>query len=161
MTEAISSGTPNNGQGTPKPITQPQTQQTMDDSKTKVHLRLHGGRTTMTVRILPELKQGFTNRTRQLGLSTCHVTEGLVSAWLYAVEHNSDLVHQGLTMNLTLVRETKRPRRVARAEEVVEACVCGRAAFAVGTREDNSRICLCRVHFDKEKPKLKGWTVCE
>lgn len=138
-----------------------QTQQANSDSKTQVYQRLHGGRTTMTVRILPALKDGFTRRTRQLGLSTCHVAEGLIAAWLYAVEHNGDVVHQGLTMNVILVRDVKRPRRYAHAEEaseVVEACaVCGKGAFAVVTREDKSRVCLCEAHFDSERRKLKGW----
>lgn len=96
------------------------------DSKTEVHLRLHGKRTTMTVRILPEIKKAFTERTRELGLTTCHVTEGLIQGWLVLMNSDKNLVHPGLTINnLTLTREVKRARRYA-VEEDEESSVIWR-----------------------------------
>jgi hypothetical protein len=87
------------------------------DSSTQVYQRLHGERTTMTVRILPEIKELFTKRSRQLGLTTCHVLEGLIKGWLYGVAEKTELVHQSPTINLTLVRDVKRVRRFAREFE--------------------------------------------
>ncbi len=92
---------------------------TDSDCKTMVHHRLHGKRTTMSLRILPEVKQAFTERTRQLGLSTCHVAEGLFTGWLYGVEEKIELVHQSPKIDLTLVRDVKRVRRYY-TEEIVE-----------------------------------------
>jgi len=90
------------------------------DSKTQVYQRLHGERTTMTVRILPRLKKDFTGATRQMGLSTCHVVEGLINGWLYGLNENLALVHQSPTINLTVVRDVKRVRRYAVEETTVE-----------------------------------------
>lgn len=96
-----------------------QKQPTQPDSSTLVHQRLHGGRTTISLRIKPEVKEAFTRRTRELGLSTCHVAEGLISGWLLGVNENVELVHQSPTMNITLVRDVKRVRRYAREVETV------------------------------------------
>ena len=97
---------------------------TQPDCKTVVYQRLHGERTTMTVRVLPRLKNDFTRATRQLGLSTCHVVEGLLNGWLYGLNENLALVHQSPTINMTLVREVKRARRYA-VEEVEETVEYG------------------------------------
>jgi hypothetical protein len=97
---------------------------TEPDSKTVVYQRLHGERTTMTVRVLPRLKKDFTEATRQLGLSTCHVVEGLLNGWLYGLNENLALVHQSPTINMTLVREVKRARRYA-VEEVEKSVEYG------------------------------------
>jgi len=72
------------------------------DCKTLVYQRLHGGRTTMTIRVLPVLKNDF-RRTREFGLKTCHVAEGLIKGWLYGLERKTELVHQSPTINLTLL----------------------------------------------------------
>jgi len=93
---------------------------TKTNRKILVHQRLHGERTTMSIRILPEIKEKFTSRTRQLGLSTCHVAEGLFTGWLYGVEEKVELVHQSPTIDLTLVRDVKRIRRYFK-EEVIES----------------------------------------
>lgn len=95
-------------------------QKSKPDCKTQVYLRLHGERTTMTVRVLPKLKNDFTRATRQLGLSTCHVIEGLINGWLYGLNENLALVHQSPTINMTLVREVKRVRRYASETEETE-----------------------------------------
>jgi len=74
------------------------------DCKTPVHLRLHRGGTTMTIKVLPDLEDGSERRTGELGLSTCHVAEGLIKGWLYGVEQKIELVHQSPTINFTLMR---------------------------------------------------------
>ena len=148
--------------------TLPTTSQTPNDKpdcNTRVYQRLHGCRTTMSVRILPELKEAFTRRTRDLGLSTCHVAEGLIKGWLYGLNEKVELVHQSPTINLTLVRDVKRVRRYA-VEEVeetsevkVEYCaLCGKRAYARAIYGDRSRF-LCRSDFDKVKSRLLGWKV--
>ena len=93
-----------------------------------VHQRLHGSRTTITLRIKPEIKEAFTRRTRELGLSTCHVAEGLFNGWLMGVGEQIELVHQSPTINMTLVCEVKRLRRVGVEYESVSEIVqpsCG------------------------------------
>jgi hypothetical protein len=136
------------------------------DCKTLVHLRLHGGRTTMTIRVLPSLKDGFTRRTRELGLSTCHVAEGLIKGWLYGVEQKTELVHQSPTINLTLVRDVRRVRRYAVEKEeagvveVQKCAVCDGVAYVRAIDGDGSRF-LCRVDFDKVRPRLLGWKYLE
>jgi hypothetical protein len=123
----------------------------------------------MTVRILPDLKEGFTRRTRELGLSTCHVAEGLIKGWLYGVEQKTELVHQSPTINLTLVRDVKRVRRYVREEVEVEVMgkvepekcvVCGAVAYARAIDVEGSRF-LCRADFQKVKPRLLGWKILE
>jgi hypothetical protein len=89
------------------------------DSTTEVHQRLHGDRTTMSIRILPKIKGDFTKRVREMGLSTCHVAEALFTAWLVGIEEKTELVHQSPTINLTLVRDVKRVRRYS-VEEISE-----------------------------------------
>jgi hypothetical protein len=114
------------------------------------------------MRILPEIKEAFTRRTRELGLSTCHVAEGLMQGWVYGVEQKTELVHQSPTINLTLVRDVKRVRRYAVEEETVEVvrelkcAVCGRAAFVRAFGVEGSRL-LCETDFRKVKGRLKGW----
>lgn len=130
----------------------------------------------MTVRILPEIKEAFTRRTRQMGLSTCHVCEGLLHGWLTGVGEQVELVHQSPTINLTLVRDVKRVRRYSREfvetvsaqeevenrEIVVHGCaVCGKKGFAVVTRKDKSRVCLCKLHFEASRRGIIGWRVLE
>lgn len=98
------------------------------DSSTRVYQRLHGVRTTMTIRIKPEIKEAFTRRTRDLGLSTCHVAEGLFDGWLMGVGEQVERVHQSPTINMTLVRDVKRIRRYKEEyEEISESVgvVCG------------------------------------
>ena len=146
-----------------------QTPNDKPDSHTRVYQRLHGCRTTMSVRILPELKEAFTRHTRELGLSTCHVAEGLIKGWLYGLNEKVELVHQSPTINLTLVRDVKRVRRYAREEvgdagksegsaELLKCGVCGGMAYAKAIDKDGSRL-LCRVDFGKVKPRLLGWKV--
>lgn len=140
------------------------------DSKTKVHPTAHGGRVTMTIRILPNIKKAFADRTRQLGLSTCHVAEGLFTGFLNGTEANWDQVHKGPTINMTLVRDVKRVRRFSNIQQStntlveeelgdVKACVvCGKNAFARAIDGEGYRF-LCRTHFDKVKVRLLGWKV--
>ena len=97
------------------------------DSRTLVHQSLHGRRTTLSLRILPEVKEAFTRRTRLLGLSACHVAEGVFTGWLYGVEEKVELVHQGPKIDLTLVRDVKRVRRYY--TEVVEEKVAQECTF--------------------------------
>ncbi len=100
------------------------------DSSTLVHQRLHGRRTTMSLRIFPEVKEAFTRRTRQLGLSTCHAAERLFTGWLYGVEEKVEWVHQIPKIDLTLVRDVKRVRRYY--TEVVEEKVAQECTFKRG-----------------------------
>jgi antitoxin component of RelBE/YafQ-DinJ toxin-antitoxin module len=136
------------------------------DSETLVHLKLHGNRTTMTIRIKPELKEAFTTRVRQMGLSTCHVLEGLMQGYLYCTAAPQQLVHPSPTINLTLVRDVKRLRRVyTEVEEVTEtvtrenldagilACGfrgCHRTAVRIGVFQNQRRIGIC----DKCLPRV-------
>jgi hypothetical protein len=124
----------------------------------------------MTIRVLPDLKDGFTRRTRELGLSTCHVAEGLIKGWLYGVEQKTELVHQSPTINLTLVRDVKRLRRYAKEEEVVKesskalevqvCAVCGRTGHVKAIDVNGVRV-LCKADFLKVKRSLLGWKVLE
>ena len=134
-----------------------------------VYQRLHGGRTVISMRMKPEIKEAFARRCKQIGLSTCHVAEGLFQAWLVGVSERVELVNHSPTMNVTLVRDVKRVRRYTREvfEEEAEiesreissggCAVCKKPTYVVATRFDKSRVPLCREHFGKEKSKLMGW----
>jgi hypothetical protein len=127
------------------------------DCNTVVHQRLHGKRTTMSLRILPEVKEAFTRRTRQLGLSTCHVAEGLFTGWLYGVEEKVELVHQSPKIDLTLVRDVKRVRRyftevVEEKEHVAQKCTfngCNLPAVAKAFYKiKNQEHFVCNQHLE-------------
>ena len=127
------------------------------DSSTVVHQRLHGKRTTMSLRILPEVKEAFTRRTRLLGLSTCHVAEGLFTGWLYGVEEKVELVHQSPKIDLTLVRDVKRVRRyftevVEEKQEVTQRCTfkdCNLPAAAKALyKTKNQEHFVCSKHLE-------------
>jgi hypothetical protein len=140
-------------------------------SRTKVHQHLHGKRTTMTVRILHEIKDKFTSRTRQLGLNTCHVAEGLFTGWLYGVEEKVELVHQSPIIDLTLVRNVKRVRRyftevVEEKEQVTQKCTfkdCKSPAIAEAFyKNKNEHHFVCNQHLESVvKPNPKVWQVSE
>jgi len=103
-----------------KSLSQPQSNQNTNqttDSKTKVYQRLHGGRSVVSIRVKPELKEALKSFCKAKGLSLCHITEGLWTAFLYGVGQKIELVNQGNTIELTLVRDVKRFRRYA-IEEV-------------------------------------------
>jgi hypothetical protein len=122
----------------------------------------------MTIRILPEIKEAFTRRTKQLGLSTCHVAEGLFTGWLYGVEEKVELVHQSPTIDLTLVRDVKRVRRYFK--EVVEEKVTQRCTFKdcknpAVTRAfynpQNQEHFVCNKHLEGIRGNPKIWRVIE
>jgi hypothetical protein len=136
------------------------------DSKTVVHQRLHGQRTTMSIRILPEIKEAFKRRTRQLGLSTCHVAEGLFTGWLYGVEEKVELVHQSPTIDLTLVRDVKRVRRYYKEvieEKVTQECTfrgCKNLAVAKALYiPKNEEHFVCKKHLDGIGSNSKTWQI--
>ena len=148
----------------------PIAQKNRPQSKTKVHQRLHGKRTTMTIRILPEIKEKFTSRTRNLGLSTCHVAEGLFTGWLYGIEEKVELVHQSPTIDLTLVRDVKRVRRyyteeVIEEEKTTQTCnfkdckgpAVGRALY----NQDNKEYFVCSKHLEGIRENSKLWRIIE
>ena len=107
-----------------------QTQQQTSDSTTLVNQTLHGDRTVVSIRIKPELKEAFTRRTRELGLSTCHVAEGLISGWLMGIGEQVELVNHCPTINQVLVREVKRARRMLLRSRALLSLVF--VLFAVG-----------------------------
>ena len=140
------------------------------DCNTMVHQRLHGKRTTISIRILPEVKNAFTKRTRQMGLSTCHVAEGLITGWLYGVEEKVELVHQSPTIDLTLVRDVKRVRRyyteeVIEEEKATQTCTfkgcknpaVGRALY----NRDNKEHFVCNKHLEGIRENTKLWSIIE
>jgi hypothetical protein len=134
-----------------------------NDSKTKteprcttrVNLTLHGDREVMSIRVKPEIKDAFTTVTRQYGLSTCHVAEGLFTGWLVAMGADLKQVYLSSTtkavpvINLTLVRDVKRIKRFA-VEEVEESVEYGHSLVtAYCPLEDKTNMvedlsCLCK-----------------
>ena len=133
--------------------TKPTQYKTLNESETNtmVHQRLHGNRTTMSIRILPQVKEAFTKHTRELGLSTCHVAEGLFTGWLIGVGEKVDLVHQSPTINLTLVRDVKRVRRYS-VEEISEE-----------TTEIQNNCCYCKkqgIGMFRFEPHNKDYPLC-
>ena len=83
-----------------------------NDSKTKVYTRLCGGRTIVSVRIKPELKEALKRFCLANGLSLCHVYEALTTGYLQGVNQKIDLVNLSPTINLNVERVVKRHRRV-------------------------------------------------
>jgi len=74
------------------------------------------------------LKEAIKRFCRRNGLSICHITEALWTAFLYGVNEKIELVNQSPTIELTLVRDVKRVRRYA-VEVDGEGCLyCGRVA---------------------------------
>jgi len=137
------------------------------DNDAWVHQRLHGNRTTMTIRILPQVKEAFTRRTRELGLRTCHVAEGLFTGWVIGVDKQSDLVHQSPTINLTLVRDVKRVRRYSVEEiseeitEIGHCCYCKKESIGLFRYEPHNKdYPLCKDHASTFL-KSSQWKVVE
>jgi len=64
-----------------------------------------------TIRILRELWEEFKADVQAKDLSTCHVLEGLMKAWLYGGSMVPGLA-QPFTLNLTMQHVVSRPRRV-------------------------------------------------
>jgi hypothetical protein len=64
-----------------------------------------------TFKCEPKLKKTFIEFLRANGLSTCHIFEGIISAYLYGMKQEIDWVNRSPTINLTLVRDVKRLRR--------------------------------------------------
>jgi hypothetical protein len=116
------------------------------DSKTKVYQRLHGGRTVVSVRVRPELKEALKRFCKAKGLSICHITEGLWTAFLYGVNEKIELVNQSPTIDLTLVRDVKRVRRYA----TLDRCGfrgCSRPAVGVAVWKDGEAYNVCEQHY--------------
>ena len=143
---------------------EPEEPKPSSDSITKVYQTLHGGRTVVSLRMKPEVKEAFSRRCRQLGLSTCHVAEGLISGWLMGIGEQVELVNHCPTINQVLVRDVVRRRRVAYVydDDVVrekEFCVvCGAPAFGMVFEGKKSQV-LCMAHFTgtKHKGGVTGW----
>ena len=91
-----------------------------DDSKTKVYQKLHGLRDVVSIRCKPELKEALKRFCMANGLSICHICEMLTTGYLVGMKQKIDWVNQSPTIELSVVRETKRVRRYAR-EFVVES----------------------------------------
>jgi len=134
------------------------------DSKTNVNHTVSVDRYVAGFRVSKQLKEAFKQFCKAKGLSECHVLEGLLYGYLHGVGEKLELVNKSPTINLTLVRDVKRVRRYAVEEEVsvARSCVvCGGPAQVVCTRQDGSRVCLCKVHFVKEKMQLLSWRILD
>jgi len=70
-----------------------------------------GPRVKTTIRIRKRLWEEFMASTHSKGLSTCHVLEALLSAWLYGGALVPGL-GQPLQLNLTMQHIVARPRRM-------------------------------------------------
>lgn len=84
-----------------------------DDSMTKVYQKLHGDRTVVSIRCLPEIKEALKRFCKVNGVSICHIFEALVTGYLTGMKQKIEWVYQSPTINLTLVRDVKRVRRYA------------------------------------------------
>ena len=106
-----------------------------------------------------------------MGLSTCHVAEGLITGWLYGVEEKVELVHQSPKIELTLVRDVKRVRRyftevVEEKEQVTQKCTFKGCTFPAVAKalykiKDQEHF-VCTQHFEnvvKVNPRV--WQVLE
>jgi len=143
---------------------QTQNKKLSTDSKTSdvSSISVHDSR--LTVRINSKLKEAFLKHCKAKGLSACHISEALFYGYLKGFYDKLDLDVKSPTINLTLVRDVKRVRRYAVEEEVsvARSCVvCGGPAQVVCTRQDGSRVCLCKVHFVKEKMQLLSWRILD
>lgn len=121
------------------------------DSKTLVNLRLHGERDVISIRCKPEVKEAFTRFCEANGLSTCHIFEALTTAFLVGMKQKIDWVNQSPTINLTLVREVKRLRRVGREYDVEgnfydpKLCIWDYVPDAVLNENGHAIGCGCKI----------------
>jgi len=144
-------------------------------SSTNVYIQVPMEREVVSIRVRPEVKQALKTYCKANGLSLCHVFEGLAIGFLQGVNQQIEFVNKSPTMNLTVVRDVKRVRRYAKSfvetvseEEEIEnrvvvsrGCgVCGGVGYAIVTRADRSRVCLCRADFEVERNRgLRSWKV--
>lgn len=162
---------------------QQQNKQTQPDSITEVNpseilvnqqktrVRTHGvgcwgnPRVVMGIRVDSELKKQFTAVSKRIFGSTCNPIESFMAA---IVATSQTGVNFGNTVNIEkiVIERNLRARRDLEAEVnpdssvVKDVCVvCGRSAFGVVTRADDSRVFLCKIHYDVAKPKAKSWRV--
>ena len=118
-----------------------------NDSKTLVNQRLHGNRTVVSIRILPELKEALKRFCKRNGLSICHVFEGLVTGFLKGVQEKIELVNQSPTMTVNVTREVKRVRRYC-VEEGCHYChspTVGEFQY----KPTGEKYPLCRYHSEE------------
>lgn len=140
------------------------------DSKTKADLRLHGGRTRISIRCKPEIKEALKSFCEANGLSICHVFEGLATGYLIGMKQKINWVSQSPTINLTLVRDVKRVRRYGKisSEPVVEEMVEDVGSFESCAFCDERpvvlvfywvstsmcrRVFYCKDHWEERKPR--------
>jgi hypothetical protein len=119
----------------------------------------------MGIRVDSELKKQFTAVSKRIFGSTCNPIESFMAA---IVATSQTGVNFGNTVNIEkiVIERNLRARRDLEAEVnpdssvVKDVCVvCGRSAFGVVTRADDSRVFLCKIHYDVAKPKAKSWRV--
>jgi len=167
--------------GQEPPITKPNdsttknTRQKNNDSKTKVDLRLHGGRTRFSVRCKPEIKEALFEFAKANGLSQCHIFETLATGYLVGMQQKINWVRQSPTIELTVVRDVKRVRRYVKEPDggcdvfiedhgdPTHCSVCGHPpTYQAGSWTDRFhyvRTWLCQAHFDRKQwmSEGKGW----
>jgi hypothetical protein len=119
------------------------------DSTTNVYIKVPMERDVVSVRIRPEIKEALKQYCSRNGLSICHVFEGLVTGFLEGVNQKIEFVNKSPTLNVSVVREVKRPRRYAK-EEVIESgrCrYCGKGTVGIYTFiATGEKYPLCAFH---------------
>jgi hypothetical protein len=95
------------------------------DSETNVYKPIPMGRVVASIRCRPEIKEALIKFCEANGLSLCHLFEGLATGFLYGLGQQIEFVNKSPTINLTLVREVKRLRRlgVSAAENFYDGSV--------------------------------------
>ena len=137
-------------------------------------MRLGGRRDRVTVRIKRELKEALKQFCLANGLSICHISEALYTAYLLGVNQKINLDVKRPTIELTVVREVKRPRRYLResggGRDVVvedlgslEKCgFCGERSVAVHYEWVDRYRCVrqftCRRHHERLKRQGTSWS---
>ena len=81
---------------------------------------------TASFKARPDRWQRFKLKTAELGVSTCHVLDGLMEAWLQGQDSPGRSLHRTPTqsippvsVNLTMHHVVKRPRRMAGLEDLL------------------------------------------
>ena len=149
------------------------TQNNQPDSITEVNpKRTHGlgiwgnPRVVMGVRVDSELKKRFKSVAKRVFGSTCNPIESFMATVVSCSENGVNFGNTIEVGKIVIERNLRERRRLEIVREevsevsVVEkntCCVCGKAGYRVVTRSDNGRVVLCRIHFEKEKPRLLGW----
>ena len=118
------------------------------DCVTNVNIRLEGAREPVSFRCNKKLWKAFVQKIKHESLSTCHVLEPFILAYVTSIVYVSN-TNRPLIENFVIERAVKRVRRYEKIEEVMETIVSKSCFYC-----DNVPVRKCKTVFRINPVKL-------